>query len=82
MLCFRRIAWEIIAASEALRQATNTVVKVYSALEAAGPAQAYDPSATTLSLGSFDIGEPNCYLLITQATAHVTFLAPSELQLT
>ncbi len=51
-----------IAASEALRQATNTVVKVYSALEAAGPAQAYDPSATTLSLGSFDIGEPNCYL--------------------
>ena len=50
-----------IAAGEALRQATTTLVQTYTAFQGSVPAHTYDPNAPTLSLGSADVGESNVY---------------------
>jgi hypothetical protein len=51
-----------VVAGEALRLAgTSQVVNTYVALQGAIAAHCYDPTTTTVSLGSFDSGTPNRY---------------------
>ena len=56
-----------IAAGEALRQATSTLVQTYTAFQGSVPAQDYDTNAPTLTV-SPDAGEPNVYAHYWNAT--------------
>jgi hypothetical protein len=61
-----------IVTSEALRQASATLVQTYTAFQGNVPAHAYDPSAPTLSL-SPDAGESNVYAHYWNATNNQYF---------
>ena len=56
-----------IAAGEALRQATSTLVQTYAAFQGSVPAHDYDTNAPTLTV-SPDAGEPNVYAHYWNAT--------------